>query len=147
MNVLDFGADDTGKNDCTRAFQQALDRIGQAGGGFLMPYGGRDDPEGTPFITVSHSAGVKDLNIWYPEQTLPNPSPYPYCLIQNAMEKGFSSNTGAYAGPTLSFQGTGAHLSVEPGAQAALNGVITNGPYLWDESGADVQFLFEREKR
>lgn len=122
LNVLDFGADNNGRDDCTKAFQEALDRMGAAGGGtvfvpqgkylfegsleiptsvtlrgewkrptvedpsvggtILMPYGGRGQLDGPPFITVGLSAGVKDLNIWYPEQTLRNPIPYPYCLIQ-----------------------------------------------------------------
>jgi hypothetical protein len=122
LNVLDFAADSSGLHDSTKAFQEALDRVGDAGGGtvfvpegkyrfegsleiptsvtlrgewkkpskedpsvggtVLMPYGGKDRPEGTPFITVGLSAGVKDLNIWYPEQNLRNPIPYPYCLIQ-----------------------------------------------------------------
>ncbi len=122
FNVLDFGAKGNGKSDCTKAFQQALNRMKEAGGGtvfvpegryafagnlkipvsvtlrgewraptranpavkgtILMPYGGRGDPDGDPFISVDFCAGIKDLNIWYPKQTAANPAPYPFCLTQ-----------------------------------------------------------------
>ena len=38
-------------------------------GTVLMAYAGRGDTNGTPFISVSQCAGIKDLSIWYPEQT------------------------------------------------------------------------------
>ncbi|MEM7791725.1 MAG: glycosyl hydrolase family 28-related protein [Verrucomicrobiota bacterium] len=122
LDVTDFGADKTGKRDSTRAFQNALNRMRDAGGGtvfapegrylfegsleipvsvtlrgewkkptiedpsvggtILMPTAGAGNADGTPFITVEFCAGVKDLNVWYPEQTLPDPTPYPYCMIQ-----------------------------------------------------------------
>lgn len=122
FNVEDFGARGDGRKDCTKAFQTALDRMSEAGGGtvfvpegdylfegslqippsvtlrgewreptrdraavrgtVLMPTAGRDEEDGTPFITVDYCGGVKDLNIWYPEQSLKKPEPYPWCLIQ-----------------------------------------------------------------
>ncbi|MCH5373540.1 MAG: glycoside hydrolase family 55 protein, partial [Planctomycetes bacterium] len=51
-------------------------------GTVLMAYAGRGQAEGTPFISVDYCAGVKDLSIWYPEQTAEEIVPYPYCLIQ-----------------------------------------------------------------
>jgi hypothetical protein len=51
-------------------------------GTVLMAYAGRGDTNGTPFISVSQCAGIKDLSIWYPEQTAQDIAAYPYCLIQ-----------------------------------------------------------------
>jgi hypothetical protein len=53
-------------------------------GTVLMAYAGRGQTEGTPFISVNYCAGVKDLSIWYPEQTAQEIVPYPYCLIQKS---------------------------------------------------------------
>ena len=51
-------------------------------GTILMAYAGRGDTNGTPFISVNQCAGIKDLSIWYPEQTGQDIVAYPYCLIQ-----------------------------------------------------------------
>ena len=51
-------------------------------GTVLMAYAGRGDTNGTPFISVSQCAGIKDLSIWYPEQTAEDIVAYPYCLVQ-----------------------------------------------------------------
>lgn len=53
-----------------------------ARGTVLMAYAGRGEEAGTPFITVNYCAGVKDLTIWYPEQSAEAIAAYPYCLIQ-----------------------------------------------------------------
>jgi len=51
-------------------------------GTVLMAYAGRGETNGTPFISVNQCAGIKELSIWYPEQTAQEIVPYPYCLIQ-----------------------------------------------------------------
>ena len=51
-------------------------------GTVLMAYAGRGDANGTPFIGVSQCTGIKDLSIWYPEQTARDIVAYPYCLVQ-----------------------------------------------------------------
>jgi len=51
-------------------------------GTVLMAYAGRGETNGVPFITVSQCAGIKDLSIWYPEQSAQDIVAYPYCLIQ-----------------------------------------------------------------
>jgi len=51
-------------------------------GTVLMAYAGKDQPDGKPFITVNYCGGIKDLSIWYPEQSHTKPIPYPFCLIQ-----------------------------------------------------------------
>lgn len=51
-------------------------------GTVLMPTAGKGKEKGEPFITVDYCGGIRNLNIWYPEQTLKKPAPYPWCLIQ-----------------------------------------------------------------
>lgn len=53
---------------------------GPVAGTVLMAYAGRGDENGTPFIGLSNSAGVKGLTIWYPEQMPDNIQPYPPSL-------------------------------------------------------------------
>lgn len=121
-NVLNFGAKGDGRKDCTKAFQTALNRMKEAGGGtvfvpegryafkgsleippsvtlrgewkqptqenpavsgtILMPFGGKGESEGDPFISVDYCGGIKDLNIWYPLQSPNKPEPYPWTLTQ-----------------------------------------------------------------
>ena len=38
-------------------------------GTVLMAYSGRGDANAAPFIGLNQCAGIKDLSIWYPEQT------------------------------------------------------------------------------
>ena len=51
-------------------------------GTVLMAYAGRGSASGTPFIMIEQSGGIKDLSIWYPEQTGDQITPYPFCLEQ-----------------------------------------------------------------
>jgi len=50
-------------------------------GTILMAYAGRGETNGQAFIGVNQCAGIKDLSIWYPEQTEEIVA-YPYCLVQ-----------------------------------------------------------------
>jgi hypothetical protein len=52
-------------------------------GTILMAYAGRGETNGAPFIGVNQCAGIKDLSIWYPEQTAQEIVPYPSCVIQH----------------------------------------------------------------
>ena len=153
FNVLDFGAKGDGRTDCTRPFQQALNRMKEAGGGtvfvpegryafagslkipvsvtlrgewlaptkydatvkgtILMPYGGRGDLDGEPFITVDYCAGIKDLNIWYPRQSATKPEPYPFCLIQSGGDNATFENltlVNPYQGIRIGPGGNELHL-------------------------------------
>jgi len=153
FNVLDFGADPTGEKDCTQSFQNALNKMGQAGGGtvfvpegkyafhgslmipvsvtlrgewsepsredptvrgtLLMPTGGKDEPEGKPFITVDYCAGIKDLSIWYPQQSITRPKPYPWCLIQKGGDNATFENltlVNPYQGIRIGPGGNELHL-------------------------------------
>src|SRR6056297_2163550 len=49
-------------------------------GTILMPYSGKGSEEGEPFIKVNRGSGVKDLSIWYPEQSATSVSPYPWTI-------------------------------------------------------------------
>ncbi len=46
-------------------------------GTILQAYAGRGDEDGTPFIGLSGSSGVKGITIWYPEQLPTDIRPYP----------------------------------------------------------------------
>jgi hypothetical protein len=43
----------------------------------LMAYAGKGDTNALPFITLRGSAAVDALAIWYPEQVVPSPLPFP----------------------------------------------------------------------
>ena len=51
-----------------------------SGGSVLMPYQGRNEEGGTPFISLEAKSGLRGLAFWYPEQTTINPSPYPWTV-------------------------------------------------------------------
>lgn len=131
-SVEEFGARGDGQRDDTRAFQDALDAAGEAGGGVvyapsgsyairgnltiptavtlrgdwrepslqnptvqgtvLMAYAGRGNESAEPFVSLGLSAGIRDLSIWYPEQSPDNPVPYPYTLMQGGMNNATFKN-------------------------------------------------------
>ena len=51
-------------------------------GTVLMARAGRGEADGTPFVTMQLTSGLRDLAIWYPEQTLDDPQPYPFAVRQ-----------------------------------------------------------------
>lgn len=53
-------------------------------GTLLMAYAGRGNENATPFITMQTSAAVRDLAIWYPEQSPDNITPYPPAVVFGA---------------------------------------------------------------
>ena len=199
-NVLDFNADPRGRRDSTRAFQRALDAMGEAGGGtvfapegrylfegsleiptsvtlrgewkeptnsdptvggtILMPVGGEGDPDGLPFITVGLCAGVKDLNVWYPRQVLPDPIPYPWCLIQKGGNNATFENltlVNPYQGIKIGPEWNELHIVRNVYGTPLKTGIwydsttdigrlqtIVFSPYLWQRSGlSDVPSSFD----
>ena len=56
------------------------DSVNGVSGSILMPYSGKGSEEGTPFISIQRGAGIKNLSIWYPEQTISSVSPYPWTI-------------------------------------------------------------------
>ncbi|MBB6730211.1 hypothetical protein H7C18_04800 [Cohnella sp. CBP 2801] len=55
---------------------------GAVRGTVLASYGGRGQADGTSFIQLQQVSGVTNLSIWYPEQTLDDPVPYPWTIEQ-----------------------------------------------------------------
>lgn len=56
------------------------DSVGSVTGTILMPYAGENSEGGTPFISVQRGAGIKNLSIWYPEQSASSVTPYPWTI-------------------------------------------------------------------
>ncbi|OXS61755.1 hypothetical protein B1A99_03865 [Cohnella sp. CIP 111063] len=50
-------------------------------GTILMAYAGRGDEEAPPLLTLESSSTVRDVAIWYPEQTPDNIVPYPPAIV------------------------------------------------------------------
>jgi hypothetical protein len=46
----------------------------------LLPTAGRGSEAGPPAISADRGTGLVDLGIWYPEQSLAAPTPYPWCV-------------------------------------------------------------------
>ncbi|NGP44763.1 hypothetical protein G4V62_07255 [Bacillaceae bacterium SIJ1] len=70
------------------------DSGGLGQGTILMAYDGRDDANGTPFISTKHEATLRNVTIWYPEQNnIQNIRPYPWTIA--------NASTDGYYGPNL----------------------------------------------
>jgi len=52
-------------------------------GTILMPVGGAGEPDGTPFLRLERGSGIRNLSIWYPNQSVPNVIPYPWTILCN----------------------------------------------------------------
>jgi len=62
--------------------------LATVGGTILMPYGGRGQTDGDPFLAVQRGSGVRDLSIWYPDQDAANPVPYPWTIADDQNHAG-----------------------------------------------------------
>lgn len=51
-----------------------------SGGSVLMPTGGAGQEDGQPFIELAAGSGARGLCVWYPEQNLAAPVPYPWAI-------------------------------------------------------------------
>jgi len=51
-----------------------------SGGTVLLATGGRGQENGTPLISLKPMAGVRGVTVWYPEQNLVEPMPYPWTV-------------------------------------------------------------------
>lgn len=49
-------------------------------GSVLMPTEGRKDEGGTPFLSLDAGSGLRGLTVWYPEQPVTDPVPYPWTV-------------------------------------------------------------------
>lgn len=51
-------------------------------GTILQAYEGRGEESGISFIQLKPSSGVTNLSVWYPEQSIDQPTPYPWTFEQ-----------------------------------------------------------------
>ncbi len=56
------------------------DSLGSVAGTVLMPYSGKGSEYGDPFVAVQRGAGIRNLSIWYPEQSAASVSAYPWTI-------------------------------------------------------------------
>ncbi len=54
-------------------------------GTVLLAFGGRDQPEGPPLISLEPGAAARGLTIYYPEQSLEDLRPYPWAIRGRGM--------------------------------------------------------------
>ncbi|MCL5283362.1 MAG: hypothetical protein M1330_01410 [Armatimonadetes bacterium] len=52
-------------------------------GSVLLAYGGKGDADGTPLITLHTNSALDGIAVFYPDQTQPTPTPYPWCIRGN----------------------------------------------------------------
>ncbi|OCT12878.1 hypothetical protein A8709_21340 [Paenibacillus pectinilyticus] len=57
-----------------------------AQGTILSTTANQNNPGGSPFITVASNAAVKNLSIWYPNQSYASPSTYPYTISEGVFD-------------------------------------------------------------
>lgn len=77
-------------------------------GTVLMLYADRGTTNAPSAISVGASGGIRDLSIWYPEQTPNDIQPYPFCLEQGGM------NNATFRNLTL----VNPYLGIKVGPQA-----------------------------
>jgi hypothetical protein len=54
---------------------------GGAGKGTILPVtSGRGDPDGPPAITLERGSGLREVTVWYPEQSATDIVPYPWAI-------------------------------------------------------------------
>lgn len=70
------------------------DTTGAAAGTILMPYANKDNESGASFITICSNAGVKNLSIWYPEQSFSTVHAYPSTISDGAFDSDDNSHHG-----------------------------------------------------
>lgn len=69
---------------------KAPGRTAAVAGTILMPYAGRGQEDGPPFIAMQRGTGVRNLSIWYPEQRADQPVAYPWTLADDPAHTGDS---------------------------------------------------------
>lgn len=62
------------------------------GGTVLLAYPGRGDERARPFLTMGTSGGIRDLSIYYPEQTIADVTPYPFTIDLTTPSSGSAMN-------------------------------------------------------
>jgi F5/8 type C domain/Pectate lyase superfamily protein len=62
------------------------DTTGTAAGTILMPYANQGNESGASFITVCSNAGLKNLSIWYPQQSFSTVYAYPWTISDGVFD-------------------------------------------------------------
>lgn len=62
------------------------------GGTVLLAYPGRGDERARPLLTMGTSGGVRELSIYYPEQTIADVTPYPFTIDLTTPSSGTAMN-------------------------------------------------------
>jgi hypothetical protein len=70
-------------------------------GTLLMPYAGKGSETGEPFIKINRGAGIRNVSIWYPEQTVPSVTPYPWTIHCNPDGSAGSGDNASVVNVTL----------------------------------------------
>ncbi len=52
-------------------------------GSVLLAYAGSGKPDGTSFITLNRNSMLDGISVYYPNQSVTNPIPYPWCVHGN----------------------------------------------------------------
>lgn len=85
-------------------WKQPADNDLEVEGTVLLAYAGRGSSTGRAFLSLDSGAGVRNLAIYYPEQTIAAVTPYPYAISMSA-QSGTAMNltlVNAYNGLTSS---------------------------------------------
>lgn len=101
-------------NSCTLRgdWKQPTDNDKTVDGTLLLVYPGRGDEQARPFITMGTAAGVRNLSIYYPEQTIGEVAPYPYTVDLTTPSSGTAMNltlVNAYQGLSTDKRVNGLH--------------------------------------
>ena len=124
-------------------------------GTILMAYAGRGSVKGTPFLKVEHSACVRDLSIWYPEQQASAIVEYPPSIVQQSEWQKDDSSTvenvtfvNSYWGFAAGLPNNGRHLlhnlygsllstgiEIEHCTAIGRTEVVSFSPDYWSDSG------------
>jgi hypothetical protein len=120
-------------------------------GTLLMAYAGRGAEKGWPFISLGQCSGIRDLNIWYPEQDANAIVPYPFCLKQSGWESMAIENVtlvNPYQGIAIGPQGNELHfirglygtplalgLQIDFVTDTGRSGDMHINPDIWSDSG------------
>ncbi|WP_305779281.1 glycosyl hydrolase family 28-related protein, partial [Paenibacillus sp. 598K] len=101
-------------NSCTLRgdWKQPTDTDKTVDGTLLLVYPGRGDAQARPFVTMGTAAGVRNLSIYYPEQTIDEVEPYPYTIDLTTPSSGTAMNltlVNAYRGMMTDKRVNGLH--------------------------------------
>ncbi len=94
-------------------------------GSILLPFEGKNDANGTPFISLKTGSGVRGFAVWYPEQSSDYFFPYPW-TIQTLGENCWIKDVtlgNPYQGVDLASYPSGGHIVSYLGAAPLKTGI------------------------